>query len=430
MSGSLLFEQLSVIQQNFALQPLLNRQEFESFAVDYDLDVLTDLNMMLESDKDRPIKKFFSGHRGCGKSTLLAECAYNQKDRYFPVFFSIGNISEFADVDHTNILFAIGVSMMTTAEERGVEIGRSVKDSLYRWFNNVLQVSKSTEGGELSLDLSVIKFKLQRESETREEIKKKFERRIEDLIDKLNEIAAIIYAATNQPVLAIVDDLDKISKPEIAVSVYSHNLNALIAPKFSIIYTLPIAFYRDLEIMGSLESVLPEPVLLMPVLKLVPKDKRRSLPDDFSSPTIETFYKAIERRLPAEFKQIIEPSVTKQIVLTSGGVLRELIRIVNRCFEVAKKQAYKDPSLTSIVLDRAIFTEAIRKIRLELQPAVGQSGYEILIKIYRDFNPSDPGDPEFLKLLHRLYILEYQNDDMWYDLHPIIEELLRRQNAI
>ena len=320
--------------------------------------------------------------------------------------------------------------MMTTAEEQGVEIARTVKDSLYRWFNNILQIKTDKEIGELGLDLNFIKFKLQRESETREEIKKKFERKIEDLIDKLNEIAAIIYAATNKPVLAIVDDLDKISNPAVALSIYSHNLSALIAPMFSIIYTLPISFYRDSEIMGSLESVLPEPVLPMPVLKLVPQGQRRSLPADFTSPAIETFHKAIERRLPAEFKQIIDPLVTRQIVLTSGGVFRELIRIVNRCFEVAKKQAYKDPSLTSIILDREIFTEAVKKIRLELQPAIGQAGYNILIKIYKDLQPIDPGDPEFLKLLHRLYILEYQNGDMWYDVHPIIEDLLRRQNAI
>jgi hypothetical protein len=168
----------------------------------------------------------------------------------------------------------------------------------------------------------------------------------------------------------------------------------------------------------------------MPVLKLAPKDKRRSLSDDFTSPAIETLHQAIERRLPDEFKQIIEPAIARQIVLTSGGVLRELIRIVYRCLEVAKKQAYQDPNLTSLTIDRSIFTEAIKKIRLELQPAIGQIGYEILTKTYQDFNPIDPGDPEFLKLLHRLYILEYQNDDMWYDVHPIIEDLLRRKNLI
>jgi ABC-type iron transport system FetAB ATPase subunit len=394
--------------------------------------VLADLNIMLEPNNNRyiPIKKFFTGHRGCGKSTLLSECAHNQQDRYFTVFFSIGDVSELADVDHTNILFAIGVSMLTAAKQQGVEFARTIEDSLSRWFNNVLQTNKDTECGELSLDLTIIKFKLQRESETREEVKKKFERRIDDLIGKLNEIAAIIADATQKPILVIIDDLDKISRPDLALSIYSYNLNALIAPQFSIIYTLPIAFYRNYDVMGSLESVLPEPVLLMPVLKLVPKDQRRAIPADFTSPAIEILYQAIDRRLPDEFKQIIEPDTARQIVLMSGGVLRELIRIVYRCLEVAKKQAYRDPGLTSIKIDLAIFTEAIRKIRLEFQPAIGEPGYEILTTIHQEFNPTDPGDPEFLKLLHRLYILEYQNDDMWYDLHPIIENLLRRQKLI
>ncbi|MEO0013875.1 MAG: hypothetical protein RLZZ535_2264 [Cyanobacteriota bacterium] len=432
MLSSLLFQQLDNIQNNFDLQPLLELEKLKAFGVEYDRDVLADLNIMLEPNNNRyvPIKKFFTGHRGCGKSTLLSECAHNQKNRYFTVFFSIGDVSELADVDHTNILFAIGVSMLTAAEQRGVEISRAFKESLYSWFDDIFRFDKTTEGGGLNLDLTFLKFKLQRESETREEVRKKFEKKIDDLISKLNEIAAIIADAAKKPVLVIIDDLDKISKPDLALSIYSHNLNTLIAPQFSIIYTLPIAFYRDYDVMGSLESVLPEPVLLMPVLKLVPKDQRRSISADFTSPAIETLHKAINRRLPDEFKQIIEPEIARQIVFMSGGVLRELIRIVYRCLEVAKKKAYQDPALTSLKIDLVIFTEAIRKIRLEFQPAIGQPSYEILTTTYREFNPVDPGDPEFLKLLHRLYILEYQNDDMWYDLHPIIENLLRRQKLI
>jgi hypothetical protein len=432
MPSSLLFQQLNTIQNNFDLQPLLDLEKLKAFGVEYDRGILADLNIMLEPNNDRyiPIKKFFAGHRGCGKSTLLSECAHNQEDRYFTVFFSIGDITGLADVDHTNILFAIGVSMLATAVEKGVEIPIAIKDYLDRWFNSVLQIKREIEGGSLNLDLKVIKFKLQRETETREEIRKKFEKKIEDLINKLNEIAAIVEDINQKPVLVIIDDLDKISDPNLALSIYSHNVNALIAPQFSIIYTLPIAFYRNLEIMGSLESILAEPVLLMPVLKLVPQEKRRSIPFDFTSPAIETLHQAIDRRLPDGFKQIIEPAIAREIVLMSGGVLRELIRIVYRCLEVAKKQAFSDPNLITLTIDRPIFIEAIRKIRLEFQPALGQLSYEILTTTYQDFNPKDPANADFLNLLHRLYILEYQNDDMWYDVHPIIENLLRRQNLI
>jgi hypothetical protein len=432
MPSSLLFQQLNSIQSNFDVQPLLKLAQLKTFGVDYDRDVLDDLNIILEQDPRRyiPIKKFFTGHLGCGKSTLLSECAYNQEDKYFTVFFSIADFSTYSDIDYTDILFAIGVSMLTTAQQKGIEISRTVRESLDRWFNNIVEVKKEVEGGGFEIDLTVLKFKMLRESETREEVRKKFEKKIDDLIGKLNEIAAIVTDAAKKPVLVIIDDLDKISKTDLQMSIYSDNVSALIAPKFSIIYTIPISFYRNTIGMGSLESVMSEPVLLMPVLKLVPKDQRRSIPADFSSPAIDTLLKAIDRRLPDEFKQIIEPEIARKIVFMSGGVFRELIRIVDRCLGVAKKKAYQDPTLTALTIDRAIFNEAIKKIRLEFQPAIGQLGYEILTATYQNLDPVDPTAPEFLKMLHRLYILEYKNDSMWYDVHPIIEDLLRRQNLI
>jgi hypothetical protein len=432
MSSSLLFQQLYSVQNNFGLQPLLELEKLKAFGIEYDRDVLAELNIMLEPNNDRyiPIKKFFTGHRGCGKSTLLSECAHNQANRYFTVFFSIGDFGGLASVDPPNILFAIGISMLAAAEQRSIEISRTVKDSLNRWFNEVVQFDNQNEGGGLNFDLKFLKFKLERESETREEVKKKFEKKIGDLISKLDEIAAIIADVAGKPVLVMIDDLDKISDPEMLSSIYNYNVNALVAPQFNIIYTMPIAFYRNLTGMAALTSILSEPVLLMPVLKLAPLAQRRSLPADFTSPAIETLHQAIERRLPAEFKQLIEPEIARQIVLKSGGVLRELMRIVYLCLEGAKKRAYQDPSLTSLTIDLAIFTEAIKKMRLELQPAIGQASYEILTKTYHDFQPIDPVAPMFLDLLHRLCILEYKNDGIWYDVHPIIEDLLQRQQLI
>jgi hypothetical protein len=153
MPSSLLFQQLNTIQSNFSVQPLLESTQLEAFGVEYDRDVLDDLNIILEPDLNQinPIKKFFTGHLGCGKSTLLSECAHNQEDRYFTVFFSIADFSTYSDIDYTDILFAIGVSMLTTAKQKGVEISRAVKDALYRWFDNIVEFKKETEGGGLNL---------------------------------------------------------------------------------------------------------------------------------------------------------------------------------------------------------------------------------------------------------------------------------------
>jgi hypothetical protein len=429
MAPSALFQQLNAIQKNFSLQPIVTSEDWATFGVEYDTDVINELNVVLVPDSSLPIKKFFCGHRGCGKSTLLSQVAKQQQEQYFTVFFSISDTGDLVDLDHINILFAIGISLLEFAKTQNIPIAPAIINSFYRWFNNVIQLEKDTSGGELALDLKFLKLKLQRESETREEVRKKFERTTNELIIKLDEIAAAIMEAAQKPVLVVIDDLDKISKPAIALDIYSHNLKSLISPKFSIIYTLPIAFYRNMEIMGSLTSEMSEPVILMPVMKLAPKDQRRSLPLGYSSEAIKILQTAIERRLQSQ-SNLIEPNTLQQIVLTSGGVLREVMRIVYGCLEVGKKRAYQDPTLQNFIVDQSIFAEALKRIRLEFQAPIGAAEYQILVTVYNNNDPTDPSHDDFLRLLHRLCILEYRNDSLWYDVHPILEDLLRRQNLI
>ena len=45
-------------------------------------------------------------------------------------------------------------------------------------------------------------------------------------------------------------------------------------------------------------------------------------------------------------------------------------------------------------------------------------------------HPARCPQPLSLELLHGLYVLEYENDDLWYDLHPLVTDLLRRKNLL
>lgn len=55
---------------------------------------------------------------------------------------------------------------------------------------------------------------------------------------------------------------------------------------------------------------------------------------------------------------------------------------------------------------------------------------DLLVETYEGFSPPDAKSEEFLELLHSLYVLEYENDELWYDLHPLIVDLLRRRQLI
>ncbi|MGC1308879.1 MAG: hypothetical protein WA885_16755 [Phormidesmis sp.] len=75
-------------------------------------------------------------------------------------------------------------------------------------------------------------------------------------------------------------------------------------------------------------------------------------------------------------------------------------------------------------IDRAVFEQAVKEIRLDFEAPLGRVDYEILQQVYKNFEPADPKDQTFLDLLHSLHVLEYRNGKIWYDLHPIVKDLL------
>lgn len=72
----------------------------------------------------------------------------------------------------------------------------------------------------------------------------------------------------------------------------------------------------------------------------------------------------------------------------------------------------------------------IKELRLEFEVALGKADYLILQTTHEMFTPEDPKEETFLDLLHGLQVLEYQNGEMWYDLHPIVRDLMRRKGLI
>lgn len=61
---------------------------------------------------------------------------------------------------------------------------------------------------------------------------------------------------------------------------------------------------------------------------------------------------------------------------------------------------------------------------------LGKQDYEILKQTYENFQADDPKEEKVLDLLHGLYILEYRNHDLWYDVHPIVIKILQKNNII
>jgi len=82
------------------------------------------------------------------------------------------------------------------------------------------------------------------------------------------------------------------------------------------------------------------------------------------------------------------------------------------------------------IINDEVLEKAIDNIRNDFAIPLGKVDYEILQTTYHNFMPEDPKEQEFLDLLHGLYVLEYRNRQNWYDIHPIVVELLKEQGLI
>ncbi|WP_445626737.1 ATP-binding protein [Nostoc sp. DSM 114167] len=413
---------------NLELFPLMERNEMERFRVEYGDDLIADLNQLVEDSPNGDGKIVFTGHRGCGKSTLLAEFSRQIQNKYFVVLFSIADKIEMSAVNHINILFAIAVNLMTEAEARKVDIPQSTKEALYKWFATRTRTEESNLQAEVSIGFDLLKLissKLKADASVRDEIKQEFERKLSDLVARINEIAALIQAATKQNVLVIIDDLDKLDLGRVN-EIYRDNIKALCQPNFQIIYTIPIAVLRETFISTIIATETNDQVVAMPVLKIFDKGKNR-LPNAQPRPeATKILGEVLQKRIPNE---LIAADTAEKIVIYSGGVLRELIRISKECCRICLRTIRRNPS-AKVIIDDKILLQAINKIRNDFSIRLGKTDIDILQSVYEQFMPNDPKQAEFLDLLHGLYVLEYRTDETWYDVHPIIIESLRRQGAI
>ncbi|WP_240518862.1 NACHT domain-containing protein [Leptolyngbya sp. BC1307] len=420
-------EQFTRAYRNLSQFPLFSEKDVEKFRVTYGQATLGLLRRKILAMADND-KLIFTGHRGCGKSTLLGQLAQQMRqDGLFVAGFSIAAMVEMSDVNHINLLYSIALQLLEQASSKQVSIPESTANRLLNWFT---QTKSRVYTDQLKQEISVganifdfFKAKLQKEGAFREEIKETFENKVSDLSQQIDLIAGEIQAATQKQVLVIIDDLDKLDLPVIR-SVFQENIQSLMSPNIRVVFTIPIAVVREPGLMTTLD---PERTVLLGVPKFFPRETAHQPNATPIEANVEVLKKVLEKRIPED---LIEPDIKRQIVLLSGGVLREMVRLGRECCLECMVQMDVEPETTNIKIDKDILAKAVKSIRNQYARPLGSNLYSLLAQTYQAFSPPDAKSADFLEMLHGLYVLEYENDELWYDLHPLVVDLLRRRGLI
>jgi hypothetical protein len=433
MSNSLLRDRFRQAYRNLNLQPLLDEKAIAQFGIEYGEESIAELENLIDLAEAPHNKIIFAGHRGCGKSTLLATLERrlnaDPEQRFFIVRFSIADVVEQSDVNHVNLLFSIALQIMERAVDAQVDLSQEQRKRIENWFaehtRTVTETPISAEV-EAGFDFVFFKGKMKTDSSVRDEIKKQFERSVFDLIQQLDGIASVIELATQQELLVIIDDLDKLDLP-VARNLYYENVNALFAPSFRILYTVPIGAVRDITLLNSVKTASDNQMHFMRVSKLYKRGDSRKADVPPNPQVIEELTEALYRRIDQD---LMEPGIAGKIAVTSGGVLRELVRIANECCQQALLKLRRDRTLADLKINEEILQLAINELRNDIAAPLTQNNYRILLEIYHHYIYDAQDDQErqtFLDLLQWLYVLEYRNADDWFDVNPLVVDLLKRR---
>lgn len=425
-----LLETFRQAYRDLELFPLLEAEQIEKFRVEYGNDTIARLEQVVE-DSGEDAKTIFTGHTGCGKSTLLARFANRMRRKnYFVVLFSIADLVELSAVDHITILYAIALSLLVEATKKQVSITETTKQSLLDWFTTTRTTTSTKDTkSEFGVGVEVLKSltaKLKNEATFREEIKKTYERSVTDLARKADEITAAIQVATKKQVLVIIDDLDKLDLG-LVEAVYKNNINSLFLPRFQIIFTILISAIRNSELFAVLSTKTSDRIKLLAICKFFSQSNCRDSQAIPLEKPMNLFLEVLQKRIPAE---LIEPETARQIVLKSGGVVRELVRLARECCTQCLLLIRMEPDRQDIKINAEVLAAAVKDLRNDFARPLGEKLYQILAKTYTDLAPDDAKSDDFLSLLHGLWVLEYENDDLWYDVHPIVVDLLKRKKLI
>ncbi|WP_008312208.1 P-loop NTPase fold protein [Leptolyngbya sp. PCC 6406] len=426
-----LLAQYQQAYKDLDLFPLVNPENIQRFRVDYGLEVLVRLRQEIKASEANG-KFVFAGHRGCGKSTLLKRLALEMAASHDQavVFFSIADLIELSDITHTNILYAIALMLLDYADQEKVKVSQDIRETILGWNDTVkTQVTTQGHGGSLGVGgswLKIFQASLQKERSFRQELETTFSKKISELVAQCDRIVAAIQIATQQPVLVIIDDLDKLDLP-LVEQIYRQNIKSLFSPQFRIVFTIPVSAVQEPQIMGALNSegiVRPH---LFPVAKFFPKEQRRNPNAEPMAKPLQQFLEILEKRLPAD---LLEPDTARALVLHSGGVVRELVRIARECCTECMVQLELEPEAATQTIDADILAIALRNLRNDFSRQIGSDLYDQLVEIYETADAADTSDPGFVKLLHGLMVLEYINDALWYDVHPIVVGLLQQKGRL
>ncbi|MFH1742404.1 MAG: hypothetical protein ABIH23_25655 [bacterium] len=398
-------------------RPLDTDEELDNFFVERSMSPLEDLIPMLQ-DTEGHQKILFTGHRGSGKSTELAQLERRLAEEFFIIRYSVKSVLDLFDLSHLDIVYSLGFQLFekTTSQEINVDkkVLKYVLECVLDFTKDITKETQVTANAEAGLGAQInfyvakLSSKLGTEETTRKTIREKVGPRLSDLLLAIDLLSREVEKNTNRRVLVIVEDIDKTDIAK-AKELFYGNATSLLAPRVPIIYTFPIALRHDNDFM-QIQSNFPNPYGL-------PNIKTRARNGTLDEEGLGQLRNILTKRVD---ESLFTSESLNSLAELSGGIPRELITLARQaCLEAIKSDA-------GVINENAV-QPAASKRRRDYQVLLSKAQVKLLKQVEK--TKEIDNNEDYRALLHNLSVLEFRNEDSWYDVNPVVKPLLTRKHG-
>ncbi len=412
---------------------------------------------------DEPTCQLFTGHIGCGKSTeLLRLKAELEKEGFHVVYFESSQDLDMGDVDVGDILLAIArrvsesldrLAQIEISEPKGFKdilkgaakllgeieisgelnlpgvgtVAASTEGKVSAELIGGVQVSADREAGLslVAMGIGKITAKAKDSPSLRSKLRGYLEPRTNGILEVINQEllgqgTARLKQQGKSGLIVIIDNLDRLdptikpwgrSQPEYLFVDRGAQLRRL---HCHLVYTMPLALRFSNEYGILTQRFMSEPK----ILPMVPVQLRdggshaegmallRQMVLARAFPELSS-----EQRLDKITEIFDSPETLDRLCCTSGGHVRNLLRLLNDSIKKERKLPLSRQSLESV----------IRARRHELVLPITPDEWQLLRQV-KD-SKQVAGDEGYQTLIRSMFVYEYRDKEgSWFDINPILAE--------
>jgi DNA polymerase III delta prime subunit len=393
------------------------------------------LRDMVINDQVESQAFFVAGQAGTGKTTALNFFKTETLEKYYHIkYINMRDFLDLSDVDIIDFLLAFAFSLVenTSIEksyyEKLVDLQKKHEGELLETVEQIYERQKGTDlKGEVSTGgglLNFVKLKagfftnLKLDSNYRKTTRQVF-RLTKPFLSKLvNEVIDdyVEKIAKGKKLLVIIDDLDKMRKVEQINSIFIENRNYIFSLNCKKILSIPMYLAKMPEISNYSQYPICQLILRLkpnPINGEAGKEEKEK---------IETNRQMLRRVIKTRVQEdvtLIDNDALEEAIDQSGGIIRQLIRIVY----VA---AVNVRTLEGNKISPDDIKEAVSALRNNMAGTIISTDKINMLHTILERNvPVSETSIEFIELLQSNNVLAYENGEPWYEVNPIIRNTVK-----